>query len=83
MEKQMKAERERREAILRAEGEKKSMILVAEGNKESADFKCRSRKRGSYPSCGGRKGKEDQRSRRTGRSHPCRATGNCRRYPLY
>lgn len=35
MEKQMKAERERREAILRAEGEKKSAILVAEGNKES------------------------------------------------
>ena len=36
MEKQMKAERERREAILRAEGEKKSTILVAEGNKEAA-----------------------------------------------
>ena len=36
MEKQMKAERERREAILKAEGEKKSMVLVAEGNKESA-----------------------------------------------
>ena len=36
MEKQMKAERERREAILRAEGEKKSTILVAEGEKESA-----------------------------------------------
>ena len=36
MEKQMKAERERREAILKAEGEKKSMILVAEGNKESS-----------------------------------------------
>ena len=36
MEKQMKAERERREAILRAEGEKKSAILVAEGEKESA-----------------------------------------------
>ncbi len=35
MEKQMKAERERREAILRAEGEKKSAILVAEGKKES------------------------------------------------
>ena len=35
MEKQMKAERERREAILRAEGEKKSTILVAEGQKES------------------------------------------------
>ena len=36
MEKQIKAERERREAILRAEGEKKSTILVAEGHKESA-----------------------------------------------
>ena len=36
MEKQMKEERERREAILRAEGEKKSTILVAEGKKESA-----------------------------------------------
>jgi regulator of protease activity HflC (stomatin/prohibitin superfamily) len=36
MEKQMKAERERRESILRAEGEKKSTILVAEGHKESA-----------------------------------------------
>ena len=36
MEKQMKAERERREAILIAEGQKKSTILVAEGKKESA-----------------------------------------------
>lgn len=36
MEKQMKAERQRREAILRAEGDKKSSILVAEGKKESA-----------------------------------------------
>lgn len=36
MEKQMKAERERREAILKAEGEKKSTILVAEGKKQSA-----------------------------------------------
>lgn len=36
MEKQMKAERERRESILRAEGEKMSNILVAEGRKESA-----------------------------------------------
>ena len=35
MEKQMKAERERRESILRAEGEKKSTILVAEGKKQS------------------------------------------------
>ncbi len=36
MEKQMKAERERRETLLRAEGEKKSQILIAEGEKESA-----------------------------------------------
>ena len=36
MEKQMEAERERRESILRAEGEKKSTVLVAEGKKESA-----------------------------------------------
>ncbi|MDL2219707.1 SPFH/Band 7/PHB domain protein [Ruminococcaceae bacterium OttesenSCG-928-O06] len=36
MEKQMKAERQRREAILRAEGEKRAAILVAEGEKESA-----------------------------------------------
>ena len=36
MEKQMKAERERREAILRAEGEKESAILVAQGKKEAA-----------------------------------------------
>ena len=35
MEKQMRAERERREAILRAEGEKKSAILIAEGEKEA------------------------------------------------
>ena len=36
MEKQMRAERERREAILRAEGEKKAAVLIAEGEKESA-----------------------------------------------
>ena len=39
MEKQMRAERERREAILRAEGEKKSQILIAEGEKESTVLK--------------------------------------------
>ncbi len=39
MEKQMKAERERREKILQAEGEKKSQILVAEGEKESKILK--------------------------------------------
>ena len=39
MEKQMKAERERRESILQAEGEKASKILVAEGEKQSAILK--------------------------------------------
>lgn len=45
MEKQMKAERERRESILRAEGEKKSTILVAEGNKESEILRAEAEKR--------------------------------------
>ncbi|OUP49315.1 peptidase [Lachnoclostridium sp. An181] len=45
MEKQMKAERERREAILRAEGEKKSTILVAEGKKESIILDAEAEKR--------------------------------------
>ena len=45
MEKQMKAERERREAILRAEGDKKSRILVAEGVKESTILSAEADKR--------------------------------------
>ena len=44
MEKQMKAERERREAILRAEGEKKSSVLVAEGQKESRILEAQAQK---------------------------------------
>ena len=44
MEKQMKAERERREAILRAEGEKRSQILVAEGDKESQILRAQAEK---------------------------------------
>ena len=44
MEKQMKAERERREAVTRAEGEKKSTILVAEGKKESAILRAEAKK---------------------------------------
>ncbi|MDR1319654.1 MAG: SPFH/Band 7/PHB domain protein [Treponema sp.] len=44
MEKQMRAERERREAILRAEGEKQSAILVAEGQKASAILKAEAEK---------------------------------------
>ena len=44
MEKQMKAERERREAVTRAEGEKKANILVAEGEKESAILRAQAEK---------------------------------------
>ena len=44
MEKQMKAERERRESILKAEGEKKSAILIAEGEKESAILRAEAKK---------------------------------------
>lgn len=44
MEKQMKAERERRESILRAEGQKKSSILVAEGEKEATILRAEAKK---------------------------------------
>lgn len=44
MEKQMKAERERRESILKAEGEKKAAILIAEGEKESAILRAEAKK---------------------------------------
>jgi len=47
MERQMKAERERRESILRAEGEKRSAILVAEGHKESVILEAEAEKRSS------------------------------------
>ena len=56
MEKQMKAERERREAILRAEGEKKSTILVAEGN---GGDRSRGGKTGSHSSGRSRERKDD------------------------
>ena len=45
MEKQMRAERERREAIFKAEGEKKSAILIAEGEKESAILRAEAKKK--------------------------------------
>ncbi len=44
MEKQMRAERERREKILQAEGEKKSAVLIAEGEKESAILRAEAKK---------------------------------------
>lgn len=52
MEKQMKAEREKREAVLLAEGQKQSAITVAEGEEAGADPLRRSREAGDYPCCG-------------------------------
>lgn len=53
MEKQMRAERERREAILRAEGEKKSAILIAEGNKEAVILEAEASKEAAIRSAEG------------------------------
>lgn len=54
MEKQMKAERERRESILRAEGQKKSSILVAEGEKEAAILRAEAKKEAEIREAEGR-----------------------------
>lgn len=54
MERQMKAERERREAIIRAEGEKKSAILTAEGEKASAILRGEARKQAAILDAEGR-----------------------------
>ena len=53
MEKQMRAERERREAILRAEGEKKSAILIAEGNKEAVILEAEAKKQSAIKAAEG------------------------------
>jgi regulator of protease activity HflC (stomatin/prohibitin superfamily) len=53
MEKQMRAERERREAILRAEGEKKSAVLIAEGNKEAVILEAEAAKQAAIKSAEG------------------------------
>ncbi|MDD3821919.1 MAG: SPFH domain-containing protein [Bacilli bacterium] len=54
MEKQMRAERERRESILRAEGEKRSAILVAEGEKESVILRAEAKKESQIKEAQGR-----------------------------
>ncbi|MCD8006151.1 MAG: SPFH/Band 7/PHB domain protein [Oscillospiraceae bacterium] len=54
MERQMKAERERREAIIKAEGEKKSAILIAEGEKESAILRAEAKKEAAIKEAEGR-----------------------------
>ena len=60
MEKQMRAERDRRAAILTAEGDKQSQILTAEGEKQAAVLRGRGRKRGRDPARRGR-GEGDRR----------------------
>lgn len=54
MERQMKAERERRESILRAEGEKRSQVLVAEGEKEAAILRAEASKQATIREAEGR-----------------------------
>ena len=54
MERQMKAERERRESILKAEGEKKSAILLAEGEKESAILRAEAKKQSAIKEAEGK-----------------------------
>lgn len=72
MEKQMKAERERRESILRAEGEKKSMVLVAEGHKESAVLNAEGEKRAAILAAEAEKEKKiGRRKARQKPSVPC------------
>ena len=58
MEKQMKAEREKRAAILTAEGEKQSMILTAEGRKESAVLEAEAQKQATILAAEAQKEKE-------------------------
>ncbi|NLY71276.1 MAG: SPFH/Band 7/PHB domain protein [Clostridiales bacterium] len=53
MEKQMRAERERREAIIRAEGQKRSAILVAEGNKEATILEAEAKKQAAIKTAEG------------------------------
>ena len=81
MEKQMKAERERREAILIAEGEKKSTILVAEGKKQSAILDAEAEKQAANPPCGSAEGTYDQRGGRPGGGCSESAERQCGRYP--
>ena len=59
MEKQMKAERERREQILKAEGEKKSAILIAEGNKQSVILEAEAEKQSQILRAEAKKGSND------------------------
>ena len=75
MEKQMKAERERRESILQAEGQKQSQILVAEGEKQSADSEGGRRQAGCHLEGRGRKGGPHHGRRGRGPGHSAGPAG--------
>lgn len=82
MEKQMKAERERREAILIAEGEKKSTILVAEGKNSLRSWMQRQRSRQRFFVLR-QKRETNPRGRRPGGGDPQSTAGKCRWYPCH
>ena len=69
MEKQMKAERERRESILRAEGEKRSQILVAEGRKESQILEAEAEKQAAILNAEAVKEAKIREAEEIGRAH--------------
>ena len=76
MEKQMRAERERREAILQAEGQKQSQILVAEGEKQSAILRADAAKQAAISGEGAKQARSGGEARR---GHPEGAAGHRRR----
>ena len=75
MERQMKAERERREAVTRAEGEKKASVTVAEGKKAAAILEAEAEKQSAIL-----RAEDDPGGGRSGGSHHESAAGNSRRY---
>ena len=81
MEKQMKAERERRESILRAEGEKKSTILVAEGKKESAILEAEAEKQSAILRAEAQKEKMIREAEGEAACNLKGTAGKCRWYP--
>ena len=83
MEKQMRADREKRAAILQAEGQKQAAILTAEGEKQAAVLRARGPARGDDPRGRGRRRRRSTpSSRRSTRATPtrsCSPTSTCRR----
>ena len=75
MEKQMKAERDRRQAILQAEGAKHSQILVAEGEKEAAILKADAEKQAAILKAEAEKESANPPRRRRGAGYPRGAAG--------